>query len=279
MRLAGRMPAPAHVLGEGGHGQLLRDLRLAHERAGAAPAHEVALPDELVQRRPHGQPRDAEIDAQLALRAGSPRRPEPLDQVEDALPGLALLGHPRLCAGLLVNTTGVRRRLRRPARSPSRLSPVCASKKWNRDGIDRERRCVPPHARATSSGRRARVKSDFASASSVVSSVRGLERLRRDHGARRRRRRRARRSRAPRARRRSTSIAAARPAQAQRPRRPPAGCRGRRARCARAPAAVAGRAAPGTARRRPRRRRSSPRRGSSPGEPMNAATKRSRGSS
>ena len=42
VRLPGTMPAPAHVLGERGHRQLLRDLRLADERAAAAPAHEVA---------------------------------------------------------------------------------------------------------------------------------------------------------------------------------------------------------------------------------------------
>ena len=45
----------------------LRDLRLGDERAGAAAANEVALAHELVERRAHRQPRDAEVDAELPL--------------------------------------------------------------------------------------------------------------------------------------------------------------------------------------------------------------------
>ena len=64
---------------------------------------------------------------------------------------------------------------------------------------------------------------------------------------------------------------------ARRPRSPPAGCRGSRA--PRAPGAVRARAGAGSRRTRRVARRPSPRRGSSTGEPMNAATNRLTGSS
>ena len=84
--------SPPHLLAERGHRQLLRDLRLAHERAAAAPAHQVALADEIVERGPHGQARDAQIDAQLALGGNRRADAELLDQVAYAVAGLTLLG-------------------------------------------------------------------------------------------------------------------------------------------------------------------------------------------
>ena len=91
---AGPHPAAAHLLAERRHRQLLRDLRLAHERAAAAPAHEIALARELVDRRADGQPRDAEILAQLPLGGNRVPRRRALDQVEDLVARLALLGDP-----------------------------------------------------------------------------------------------------------------------------------------------------------------------------------------
>ena len=61
-------PAPAHVLGERGHRQLLGDLGLADERAAPPLAHEVAVAHEVVQGGPHGQPRHPEIGRELPLR-------------------------------------------------------------------------------------------------------------------------------------------------------------------------------------------------------------------
>src|SRR5262245_6523954 len=92
---AGRHPAAAHLLAERGHCQLLRDLRLTHERAAAATAHQITLADELVERSTHGQPRHAEVDAQLPLRRESSTDARTLDQVDHALAGLALLRRSR----------------------------------------------------------------------------------------------------------------------------------------------------------------------------------------
>ena len=125
-RSAGRAHAAlAHVLGEGGHRQLLRDLRLADERPGAAAAHEITLAHELVEGCPHRQPRHAEVRAERALgRDGVPDR-ELLDQVEHPLACLGLLRHSACRAGSrdagvsAVEDGGVR------------LAPVSGSKKWN----------------------------------------------------------------------------------------------------------------------------------------------------
>jgi hypothetical protein len=91
---AGAHPALAHLLAEGGHRQLLRDLRLADEGAAATAADEIALARKLVDRRPHGEPRDAEVLAQLALRGDRPTDADLLDQVEDLVARLALLRDP-----------------------------------------------------------------------------------------------------------------------------------------------------------------------------------------
>jgi hypothetical protein len=86
-------PAPAHVVGERRHRQLLRDLRLADERAGAAAADDVALALEVVERRAHGQSRHAKVRRELALGRDRVAHLELLDEVEDEVAGLALLGH------------------------------------------------------------------------------------------------------------------------------------------------------------------------------------------
>ena len=143
-RAAGRPhPAAPHVLRERGHRQLLRDLRLADERARAAPAHEKALADEVVQRRAHREPRDAEIGAQLALRR------DRLADVEAARSGRA----PGPWSGSA--WSGCSRR--QPAvgasagcgsstGSPTRLRPVSGSKKWKRAGSTARRRRSPTRA-------------------------------------------------------------------------------------------------------------------------------------
>src|SRR5438067_3116407 len=96
---AGLHPTPAHVVAEGGDGQLLGDLRMLDVCPAAAPADEVALAREVVERGANGEPRDAEIGAQLAL--GGDRRPdaELLDEVEDLPARVALLGHLRHAHG------------------------------------------------------------------------------------------------------------------------------------------------------------------------------------
>ena len=93
VRLPGCEAARAHVVAERRDVDALRDLRLGDERAGAAPADEVALAHELVERRAHGQPRDAEVDPELALGGDRLADAERLDQLEDALACLALLRH------------------------------------------------------------------------------------------------------------------------------------------------------------------------------------------
>ena len=89
----GHHPAPPHVLAERGHRQLLGDLRLLDVGAAAAPAHEVALAREVVERRADGQPGDAEVGRELPLGGDRVADAETLDQVHDLLAGRALLGH------------------------------------------------------------------------------------------------------------------------------------------------------------------------------------------
>ena len=86
-------PAALHVVGEGRERQLLRDLRLADERARAAAADEVALADEVVEGGADGQPRDAEVGAELPLGRDRVADAELLDEVEDTVSRLALLRH------------------------------------------------------------------------------------------------------------------------------------------------------------------------------------------
>ena len=57
----GRHPTPQHVLGERRHRQLLRDLRLAHERSASVTTDEEPLAHELVERGAHREARDAEV--------------------------------------------------------------------------------------------------------------------------------------------------------------------------------------------------------------------------
>ena len=74
-RLAlGSQPAAPHVVCERRHGELLGDLRLAHERARAVAADQVALPDEIVEGCAHREPRNAEVRASADARTGSRRR-------------------------------------------------------------------------------------------------------------------------------------------------------------------------------------------------------------
>jgi hypothetical protein len=91
---AGAHPPLAHVLAERRHRQLLGDLRLAHERPGAAAPDEVALSDELVEGGAHGQPRDAEVGAELPLGGDRAADAHALDEVEDLVAGLRLLRDP-----------------------------------------------------------------------------------------------------------------------------------------------------------------------------------------
>ena len=70
-----------------------RDLRLGDERARAAPAHEVALAHELVERGANGQARHAEVETELPLGGNRIADPELVDQLEHPLAGLALLAH------------------------------------------------------------------------------------------------------------------------------------------------------------------------------------------
>src|SRR5439155_11980039 len=88
--------APAHVLAERGHGELLGDLGLLDVGAAAAPAYEVALPREVVERGADGQARDAQIDAELPLRGDRGADTEPLDELQHLLPRGALLRDLRL---------------------------------------------------------------------------------------------------------------------------------------------------------------------------------------
>jgi hypothetical protein len=95
---AGPHPASAHVLAERRHRQLLRDLRLAHEGSRAALSQQEALADEVVERGAHRQARDAEVERQLPLRRDRAADAQLVDQIDDALAGLALL-RDALCLG------------------------------------------------------------------------------------------------------------------------------------------------------------------------------------
>ena len=75
-------PALAHFLAEGGHRQLLRDLRLAHEGAAPAPPDEIALPRQLVDRSADGEAGDAEVLAQLPLGGDGVTDAHVLNQVD-----------------------------------------------------------------------------------------------------------------------------------------------------------------------------------------------------
>src|SRR6476661_3797461 len=116
-----RQPTCTHVVAEGRDVDSLCDLRLRHERAGAAAANEIALTHELVERRAHRQPRDTEVDAELPFRGDGVADAERLDELQDALARLALLGQAPTPA-----SSGAPVVLNR--------SPVAGSKKWKRAG-------------------------------------------------------------------------------------------------------------------------------------------------
>ena len=140
---AGREAARAHVVAERGDVDALRDLRLGDERAGAAAAHEVALADELVERGAHGQPRDAEVDAELALGR---------DRVADARAARSARARCSRVSRCFVN---VRRRA--PA-APARLERArrsSGSKKWKRARVDRELERLRRRARPCAASTRA----------------------------------------------------------------------------------------------------------------------------
>ena len=92
VRLDGRSPSP-HVVGERRHRELLGDLRLADERAGAAPADDVPLAREVVERGAKREPGDAEIRAQRRSDGIAFTDFELLDEIEHEIAGLALLRH------------------------------------------------------------------------------------------------------------------------------------------------------------------------------------------
>src|SRR5262249_40877077 len=107
-RLArGPQPAAPHVVGEGRHGELLRDLRLADEGARTVAPHEVPFTHQVVERRAHRETRDSEVHTQLALGRDSFSDRELLDEVEDEIARRCLLRHPKHRNGAsgLVKTT------------------------------------------------------------------------------------------------------------------------------------------------------------------------------
>ena len=139
--------AAPHVVGERRHRQLLRDLRLADERARAVPPNEVALAHEVVERGPYGQARDAEVGAELTLRRDRVADGELLDEVEHEVSRRRLLRHAahrnpaprtgqdqdaRQCA---TSSDSGRRAAVRLERARRRSS---TSKKWKRARIDGE---------------------------------------------------------------------------------------------------------------------------------------------
>jgi hypothetical protein len=92
---AGDHAAAAHVLTEGGQGQLLRDLRLADEGSGALAPLQVAVTDEIVERGADGETGDAELAAQAPLGRNRLADLQLVDQLEHALSGQDLFLHDR----------------------------------------------------------------------------------------------------------------------------------------------------------------------------------------
>ena len=136
VRLAGCIPRRRMSSRERRHRQLLRDLRLAHERARAAAADEVALAHELVERRAHGQPRDAEVGARAAARTGSRRRRRAARSAR--APGRGSRAASSLAAA--ISRAGAARRLGR--RRQQRLAAVSDRRSGSRDGIDARARAA-----------------------------------------------------------------------------------------------------------------------------------------
>src|SRR5262249_34377598 len=131
----GHHAAPAHVLGERGHRELLRDLRLADEGAAPAPADEHPLANEVVERCPNGETRHTEVRAELTLGRNGVADGQLLDQIEHTLARLTLLGdrrgaqayssspaHRRVTRDILERTASSGQYLFVPVLSPSRGS-------------------------------------------------------------------------------------------------------------------------------------------------------------
>src|SRR5262249_46282465 len=154
---------PSHVVGERRHRQLLRDLRLADERAGSPPPDEEAVSHEVVERRSQRQPRDSQVDAQLPLRRNRLADVELIDQLEDSVPGLALFGPGAVTAFVAVAVaTGICS----PAEgsgAETRLVPVSGSKKWKREGSTATVSPPPTRALVRASTRAANSVTDSAS--------------------------------------------------------------------------------------------------------------------
>ena len=131
VRLPGVSPRVAHVVAERRDVDALGDLRLGDERAGTAPAHEIPLAHELVERGAHGEARDAEIDPELPLRRDRVADAERLDQLEHPLAGLALLRQRAARAG---------------AAAASSRAPLSGSKKWKLAGSTARSSSAPTRA-------------------------------------------------------------------------------------------------------------------------------------
>src|SRR5581483_7063543 len=112
--------AAAHVVAERRDVRALLDLRCCDEGARTATAHQVSLAHQLVERRPHGEPRHAEVGHELPLGRDRVVDGERRDQLEDALAGLPLLRHPAGWSSA-AGTGEIR-------------SPLSGSKKWKRAG-------------------------------------------------------------------------------------------------------------------------------------------------
>src|SRR3954469_157328 len=151
----------AHVVRERRQRQLLRDLRLADERARAAPTYEMTLAHELVERCTDRQARDSEVGAQLALRRDRLADRQALDEVEHLLARLALLRHRAASSGSGAGDSAS------AASAAKRFSPVSGSKKWKRSGSTATLSGAPGQALVRAS-RRA-VNSECASGSSEAS--------------------------------------------------------------------------------------------------------------
>ena len=87
--------AAAHVLAERRERELLRDLRVADERAAPVPADKKPVADEVLDRGAQRQPRDAEVAREPSLGRDRLADVEAFDQLEHPLPGLFLLVHGR----------------------------------------------------------------------------------------------------------------------------------------------------------------------------------------
>ena len=127
------------------------------------PPHEISLADEVVERRPHRQPRDAEVGAQLTLGRNRIADRQLLDEVEHEISRLRLLRHAghRSLLPIVVNTMAttliwatVTIEDSLGAESlPSSDAPDPGSKKWKRPGSTAKRSGPPTRAEVRGSTR------------------------------------------------------------------------------------------------------------------------------